>query len=180
MGDYLATALATQVLPVNTTLASLHLEHSAISSSGASALAFALTNNSTVTELNLAKNFNITSGGAVAIAKMLLVNRSVAHLFLACNKFGTPGASAPEDLALDDEKRPPVDTSSWCRCLQSSEDDDVSVVTTPSDKEMNPDVGAVALAEALKVSKTLTDRTLFFHPCFILSHELFFLHFFSQ
>jgi hypothetical protein len=168
VGDYLATALATQVLPVNTMLASLHVEHSAISSSGASALAFALNNNSTVTELNLAKNFNITSGGAVAIAKMLLVNRSVAHLFVACNKFGTPVGSEQIDLALDDERRPPVYTSSWCRCFQSTEDDHVTVTTPSSNNEMNPDVGAVALAEALKVNKTLTDRTIFLILCLIL------------
>ena len=84
----------------NRALISANLDYNNIGDEGAIAISAALESNTTLEDLSLRADpdvTQITAVGAQAIAKMLVVNRALTSLNLYNNKIGAGGAQAIAD-----------------------------------------------------------------------------------
>ena len=132
IGDRGASALA-KALAQNTTLLELRVWCNKLGEAGASALAEALKTNSSLLILNLRVN-NLGDAGASALAEALKVNTSLKKLDLGKNKIGEAGASAlVEALKVNSSL-----SELWL------------------DGNKIGEAGASALAEMLKVNRSLS------------------------
>ncbi|KAL0225974.1 hypothetical protein P9112_013298 [Eukaryota sp. TZLM1-RC] len=143
----------------------LQLPNNNITSEGASALARALENNSTLTRLNLYKN-NITDEGASALARALESNSTLTGLYLRSNNITFKGVSALAHalesnsslttLYLQSNNITDEGASALARALESN-----STLTELNLRSNNiTDEGASALARALESNSTLTELNL--------------------
>jgi Ran GTPase-activating protein (RanGAP) involved in mRNA processing and transport len=157
IGDDGAIALA-DALKVNETITELCLFRNNIKDDGAKALAGMLEKNKTITKLDLSRN-NIGDDGAIAIAGMLEKNETITELDLSGNNIGVEGvielgrACAGKDITVDFGDTQKNDL------FKLAQGTFTGTTFNLWGNEIGG-AGAKALADMLKVNKTITKLDL--------------------
>jgi Ran GTPase-activating protein (RanGAP) involved in mRNA processing and transport len=142
----------------NTTITTLKLWGNKIGIEGAKALAGMLEKNETITKLDLSRN-NIGDDGAKALAEALKVNKTITTLHLLYNNIGKDGAialgraCAGKNIKVDFGNTKNNDLFKLAQGTFEGEKLDLSY-------DHIRDAGAIAIADMLKVNKTITELNL--------------------